>query len=239
MQLATLRSFGAVAAALAVAAFLLTGLGQLAGSSPATQIPAPVTDSAKEAGPLQTAVLAGGCFWGVQGVYQHVRGVRNVLSGYAGGDAASARYDIVSKGDTKHAEAVRIEFDPEVISYGEILRIYFSVAHDPTQLDRQGPDVGPQYRSAIFYADENQKNIAESYIKQLDEAKAFGRPIVTRVDALEKFYEAEDYHQDFMVNNPRHRYILFHDVPKVKNLKKIFPELYIEDPVTVASNARK
>src|SRR5262250_2103972 len=165
-------------------------------SEQAVVIPAPVVDNPKASGPLQTAVLAGGCFWGVQGVYQHVRGVRKVLSGYAGGTKATADYHTVSRGDTGHAESVQIVFDPKEISYGEILQIYFSVVHDPTQLNRQGPDIGTQYRSDIFYSNDSQKNIAEAYIAQLNKEKVFRRPIATRLDPLKEFYAAEDYHQD-------------------------------------------
>src|SRR5437879_7754004 len=161
----------------------------------AVVIPPPTLDNPKLEGPLQTAVVAGGCFWGVQGVYQHVRGVRRVLSGYAGGTKETADYEMVSRGGTGHAESVEIVFDPKELSYGEILQIYFSVVHDATQLNRQGPDTGTQYRSNIFYADEPQKNIAQTYIAQLAKTKAFGREIVTRVDPLKGFYAAEDYHQ--------------------------------------------
>ena len=180
-------------------------------------------------------MIAGGCFWGVQGVYQHVRGVQRALSGYSGGTKATADYQAVSGGGTGHAEAVQIVFDPGQVSYGEILQIYFSVVHDPTQLNRQGPDMGPQYRSNIFYADEAQKKIAQAYIAQLETAKAFGRPIVTRVDPLAAFYPAEDYHQDYLVKNPRQPYIVIHDLPKVDNLKKVFPARYREQPVTVGA----
>jgi peptide-methionine (S)-S-oxide reductase len=198
----------------------------------AVVIPAPVLDNPKVAGPVQTAVIAGGCFWGVQGVYQHVRGVHRVLSGYAGGTKATAEYGAVSRGGTGHAESVEIRFDPKELSYGEILRIYFSVVHDPTQLNRQGPDTGLQYRSNVFYVDDAQRNVAQAYIAQLDGAKAFGRPIVTRIDALNGFYPAEDYHQDFLIKNPRYPYIVIHDLPKIENLKKVFPGLYRDQPVT-------
>jgi peptide-methionine (S)-S-oxide reductase len=194
-------------------------------------VPAPALDNPKGAGPVQTAVLAGGCFWGVQGVYQHVRGVQKALSGYAGGTKASANYDAVTRGDTGHAESVEIRFDPKELSYGEILQIYFSVVHDPTQLDRQGPDVGSQYRSNIFYVDESQKRIAQAYIAQLQQAKAFPRAIVTRVDALSAFYTAEAYHQDFLLLNPSYPYIVIHDLPKIDNLKRVFPTRYREQPV--------
>ena len=210
------------------------------GAERATVIPAPAVDNPKAAGPMQTAVLAGGCFWGVQGVYQHVRGVRKVLSGYAGGDKSTAQYRTVGTGRTGHAESVEIQFDPKQVSYGELLQIYFSVAHDPTQLNRQGPDVGTQYRSAIFYTDDSQKKIAEAYIAQLDKAKVFERPIVTTVTADTGFYAAEDYHQDYLVNNPDSPYIVFNDLPKVRNLEKLFPRVYVQQPITVyAANARR
>ncbi|HEY4365741.1 MAG TPA: peptide-methionine (S)-S-oxide reductase MsrA [Steroidobacteraceae bacterium] len=195
----------------------------------------PSVDNPKAAGSLQTAVLAGGCFWGVQGAFEHVRGVRKVLSGYAGGEKSTAHYEMVGSGRTGHAESVQITFDPAEVSYGELLRIFFSVVHDPTQLNRQGPDSGTQYRSAIFYSDDAQKHVAETYIAKLDKAKAFGRPIVTRVDALKGFYPAEDYHQDFLIQNPRSPYIVFNDLPKIENLKKMFPEYYRGKPVMVDS----
>ena len=204
-------------------------------SEEAVVIPAPTVDNQKAAGPLQTAVVAGGCFWGVHGVYQHVRGTRQVLSGYSGGTKTTADYETVSRGDTGHAESVEIRFDPKELSYGEILQIYFSVAHDPTQLNRQGPDVGTQYRSAIFYADESQKRIAEAYIAQLDRAKVFRRPIVTRLERLTAFYAAEDYHQDFVIKNPSYPYIVINDLPKIASLKTVFPARYREQPVTAQS----
>ncbi|MGC3980961.1 MAG: peptide-methionine (S)-S-oxide reductase MsrA [Steroidobacteraceae bacterium] len=205
----------------------------------AVVIPAPTTDNPKTVGSLQTAVIAGGCFWGVQGVFQHVKGVRNAVSGYSGGEKSTAEYETVSGGNTGHAESVQITFDPKEISYGEILQIYFSVAHDPTQLNRQGPDTGTQYRSSIFYADESQKNIAQAYIAQLNKTKAYGKAIVTRVDPLKAFYPAEDYHQDFLVNNPRYPYIVFNDLPKVAHLKQLFPTVYREQAVTVKSAKAK
>jgi peptide-methionine (S)-S-oxide reductase len=204
------------------------------GAESAVVIPAPATDSAKAAGPAQTAVLAGGCFWGVQGVYQHLRGVRQVLSGYAGGDKGSADYEAVSSGRTTHAESVQITYDPVQVTYGEILQVFFSVVHDPTQLNRQGPDHGPQYRSAIFFANDEQKNIAQAYIAQLDQAKLYRGSIVTRVDPLKGFYAAEDYHQDYLINNPRNPYIVINDLPKVQNFARTFPELYRPQAVTVA-----
>jgi len=205
-------------------------------AEPAVVIPAPALDDARAAGPLQTAVLAGGCFWGVQGVYEHVRGVKQVLSGYSGGSKATAEYEVVSRGRTGHAESVQIRFDPKEISYGEILRIYFSVVHDPTQLDQQVPDSGPQYRSNIFYASSAQRKIAQAYIVQLDQAKVFERPIVTRVDPLKAFYPAEEYHQDFLQHNPNHPYIVINDLPKIDNLRKIFPTYFREPPISAKGN---
>ena len=197
----------------------------------AVVLPAPVLDNPKSGASTQTAVLAGGCFWGVQGVYQHVRGVQKVLSGYAGGTKATADYETVSRGDTGHAESVEVRFDPRELSYGEILQIYFSVAHDPTQLNRQGPDVGTQYRSNIFFVDESQKRIAQAYFAQLDKAKLFPRAIVTRVDPLSAFYTAEAYHQDFLLLNPSDPYIVIHDLPKIDNFKRVFPTRYREQAV--------
>ncbi len=191
----------------------------------------PALDNPKVVGPAQTAVLAGGCFWGMQGVYEHVRGVQKVIAGYAGGEQSTAQYETVSSGTTGHAESVKITFDPAVISYGQILQIAFSVAHDPTQLNHQYPDVGSQYRSAIFYADDAQKRIAQAYIAQLDAAHAFAKPIVTRVDPLKGFYAAEDYHQDYLIHNPDQPYIATYDLPKIANLRKTFPELYSGQPV--------
>lgn len=198
-------------------------------------VPAPAVDQPLAAGELQTAVLAGGCFWGMQGVFEHVKGVRQVLAGYSGGEQATAAYEEVGTGETGHAESIQIQFDPAEISYGEILRIFFSVAHDPTELDRQGPDVGTQYRSDVFYADAAQQRIAQAYIAQLDGAGTFGRPIATRVDPLKGFFPAEAYHQDFLIQNPTYPYIVFNDLPKIADLKRLFPEAYREQPVTVAA----
>ena len=185
--------------------------------APAMDIPAPAV--------LQTAVLAGGCFWGMEGVYEHVKGVKNVVSGYAGGAASDATYDKVSSERTGHAEAVRITYDPKQVSFGTLLQIYFSVAHDPTQLNRQGPDSGPSYRSAIFPQTPDQVRVAHAYLKQLTAARAFGRPIVTKLESG-KFYDAERSHQDFMRRNPMHPYILANDVGKVSALKRMMPNLY-------------
>jgi peptide-methionine (S)-S-oxide reductase len=203
----------------------------------AVSIPAPSVDNPKAAGPLQTAVVAGGCFWGVQGVFEHLTGVRRVLSGYAGGEKNSAEYETVSGGDTGHAESVQITFDPQQVSYGQILQVFFSVAHDPTQLNRQGPDTGTQYRSSIFYADDAQKKIAAAYIAQLQKTGAFRGPIVTRVDPLKGFYEAEGYHQDFLLTHPTDAYIVFNDLPKIRNFQKTLPTLYQPKPVTVNASA--
>jgi len=182
----------------------------------------------------QIAVLAGGCFWGVQGVFEHVHGVKRVLAGYAGGTEATAKYELVSGGGTDHAESVRIEFDPKVISYEQILQIFFSVALDPTQRNRQGPDMGRQYRSEIFYATPEQQAVARRYITQLDQGHFFSRPIATKVDSLHGFYPAEAYHQDYLVRHPDSMYIVVNDIPKVESLKRLFPDLYQEAPVLVA-----
>ena len=202
---------------------------------PAVALPAPAIDNPRAAGPLQTAVIAGGCFWGVQGVFQHTKGVKQALSGYSGGEKSPADYEKVGTGRTGHAESVQIVFDPKEISYGDILRIYFSVAHGPTELDRQGPDVGTQYRSAIFYSDASQQRIARAYISQLEKVRAFARPIVTRVDPLKGFYPAEAYHQDFLAHNPTYPYIVINDLPKIANLKRLFSDRYREKPVLTAA----
>jgi peptide-methionine (S)-S-oxide reductase len=173
-----------------------------------------------------TAIFAGGCFWGVDAVFKHVRGVTNVVSGYSGGSAATAKYMIVGTGATGHAESVKVTYDPSKVDYAELLKVFFSVAHDPTQLNRQGPDVGTQYRSAIFYANGQQKELAERYIAQLDAAKAFGKPIVTQVVPLDKFYPAEDYHQNYLALHPEQPYIVYNDLPKLAELKKEFPAWY-------------
>ncbi len=200
-------------------------------------IPPPAIDEAAGEAATETAILAGGCFWGVQGVYQHVEGVANAVSGYAGGEQGTAQYRIVGRGTTGHAEAVRITFDPRKISYGRVLQIYFSVAHDPTELNRQGPDTGTQYRSAIFPANAEQARIAKAYIAQLNEARVFDAAIVTRIEPDKTFYPAEDYHQDFLVQNLNHPYIVINDLPKIGNLKRLFPENYRKDPVLTAARA--
>jgi peptide-methionine (S)-S-oxide reductase len=200
----------------------------------AVVIPAPALDAAPASG-IQTAVVAGGCFWGVQGVFQHTSGVINAVSGYAGGSKATADYNMVSTGSTGHAESVQIKYDPKKISYGKILQIFFSVAHDPTQLNRQGPDSGTQYRSAIFTSNDEQKKVAEAYIAQLNAAKVYKKPIVTKVGPLDAFFPAEAYHQDYLTLHPNQPYIAFNDIPKVENLKKIFADNYLDKPTLVSS----
>jgi peptide-methionine (S)-S-oxide reductase len=236
MSLSKIATPWRIASFLAVVAMgALLWRSPLFGAEAPVIIPPAAVDNPKAAGPDQTAVLAGGCFWGIQAVYQHVRGVKNVLAGYAGGEKSTAQYEVVSSGRTGHAESVKITFDPAIISYGQLLQIAFSVAHDPTQLNQQYPDVGTQYRSSIFYADDDQKRIAQAYISQLDQAHVFARPIVTRVDPLKGFYAAESYHQDYLIHNPTQPYIAMYDVPKVENLRRTFPELYRGQPV-LASN---
>jgi peptide-methionine (S)-S-oxide reductase len=196
-------------------------------ANPAAAVPAPTQDVPRAASQgQQTAVVSGGCFWGIQAVFQHVRGVISATSGYSGGSAKTAEYEIVSTGETGHAESVRIVYDPSQITYGGLLRVFFSVAHDPTQLNRQGPDEGTQYRSSIFYSSDEQKRIADAYIAQLDNAKVFPRPIVTKVVPLQAFYPAEAYHQNYAALHPNQPYIVFNDAPKVEHLKKEFPDLY-------------
>src|SRR5579862_7221739 len=205
-------------------------------ANPAAPVPAPEVDAPRASAPAkEAAVFSGGCFWGVQAVFQHVKGVISATSGYAGGSAKTAEYETVSTGETGHAESVKVVYDPSQITYGELLRVVFSVAHDPTQLNRQGPDEGSQYRSAIFYADDTQKRIAQGYIAQLDKSGAFGRAIVTQVDALKGFYAAEGYHQDYLLRNPTVPYIAINDLPKIKNLKQLLPDYYRDVPVTISS----
>ncbi len=239
-----IRNAGRLVAAMS----LVIGFAALSGgcpagaAEPANVIPPPAVDAPAENAPaegLQTVVLAGGCFWGIQAVYQHVDGVHQAVSGYAGGAAADPTYEQVSSGRTGHAELVQVTFDPHKVSLGKILQIFFSVAHDPTQLNRQGPDVGTQYRSAIFTTDDATKRVAQAYVSQLGGASVFHRPIVTRIDPLAKFYPAEAYHQDYALTHPHSPYIMFNDLPKVDNLKRLFPEVYREQPVTVAAATGK
>jgi len=206
-------------------------------SEEATPLPAPTVDeAAAPARTSETAVVAGGCFWGVQKVFQHVKGVQRAVSGYAGGSQATAEYEIVSTGRTGHAESVQITFDPSVVSYGTILRIFFSVAHDPTQVDRQGPDFGTQYRSEIFTLNDEQKRIAQSYVSQLDQAGVFPRKIATRVEPLHGFYAAEAHHQDYATLHPDSGYIAHYDLPKVRNLELLYPERFRRDPILVSAS---
>jgi peptide-methionine (S)-S-oxide reductase len=223
--------------ALLVVPLVGVAVNAVSAGEPAAVIPPPTLDQTAKTD-RQTVVLAGGCFWGVQAVYQHTKGVMSAVSGYAGGDKQTAHYEIVGTGRTGHAEAVSVTFDPRQISYGKILQIYFSVAHNPTELNRQGPDAGTQYRSAIFYADDEQKKVASAYIAELDKAHVFPHSIVTQLEPLHGFYPAEDYHQDFAVLHPSHPYIVFNDLPKVDNLRKLFAADYREMPVTVTASSK-
>lgn len=219
----------AMLAAVAVASWQSAGIA----GEEAVVIPAPTVDEKPSSG-LEKAVFAGGCFWGVQGVFQHVKGVTNAVSGYSGGAADTAHYEMTSSGTTGHAESVEVTYDPSKVTYGQLLHVYFSVAHNPTELNYQGPDSGTQYRSTIFYASDEQKKIAVSYIAQLDKAKVYSAPIVTTLEAFKAFYPAEDYHQDFLTLNPTYPYIVYNDLPKIDNLKHLFPQLYSEKPVLVS-----
>ena len=219
---------------LALVARLAARTAEQAVAIPAATIDEPASDAR-----LETAIVAGGCFWGVQGVFQHVKGVTSAVSGYAGGAGATARYEDVGTGMTGHAESVQITFDPKHVTYGQLLRIYFSVAHDPTQLNRQGPDSGSQYRSAIFPTSESQQKVATAYVRQLQESAAFSRPIVTVVEPGKAFFPAEAYHQDFLTLNPTYPYIVFNDLPKIEHLKQLFPDLYRSQPVLVSDHAAR
>jgi len=221
----------------AIALLVLAGLAiksYPAAAEGARALPMPAVDQPPGQATSAVVVLAGGCFWGVQGVFQHVKGVTNAVSGYAGGDRKSADYEAVSSGRTGHAESVQVTYDPRQISYGRVLQIFFSVAHDPTQLNRQGPDTGTQYRSAIFPLNADQAEIAKAYIAQLDQAKAFKKAIVTRIEPDRSFYPAENYHQDFLTRNPTYPYIVYNDLPKIDDLRRLLPELYRASPVLVA-----
>lgn len=233
------RSHSARPAAAAVIALALSGgvwLATHASSAEAAhRIPPPALDEPAGSATREVAVIAGGCFWGVQGVFQHVKGVSDAVSGYDGGAAATAHYEMTSQGDTGHAELVQITFDPRVISYGRLLQIFFSAAHDPTELDRQGPDFGTQYRSAIFPADAEQARVAAAYIAQLNQAHAFDGKIVTSIEPGHAFYRAEGYHQDYLARNPSNPYIVINDLPKIEALKRLYPDRYRADPVLVAA----
>ncbi len=217
---------GKLAIFVAVFALAATLAWNQAHAANATPLPNPSVDATRAASADQTAVFSGGCFWGIQAVFQHVQGVKSATSGYAGGPAAQADYAQVSTGETGHAESVQIVYDPALITFGQLLKVFFSVAHDPTQLNRQGPDSGSQYRSAIFYANDEQKRIAEAYIAQIGQAKAFARPIVTQVAPLKAFYPAEAYHQNYATLHPDNPYIAVNDAPKVEHLREQFPDLY-------------
>jgi peptide-methionine (S)-S-oxide reductase len=224
-----------VSLALAVAlSAACAGPGRSPRAAASATIPGPALDEpAAGQGTSETAVLAGGCFWGVQGVYQHVKGVNEAVSGYAGGDASTAQYETVGTGTTGHAESVRITYDPNQVSFGQLLHIFFAVVQDPTELNRQGPDVGEQYRSAIFPQNDVQKRVADAYIAQLSQAKVFDAPIVTRTESNSGFFPAEDYHQDYLNSHPTAAYIAANDMPKLDGLRQTFPELYREQPVLV------
>jgi peptide-methionine (S)-S-oxide reductase len=230
-QFSRLALCAAALGALAISAVAITP--SLAAED-AVVIPAPAMD-AKAADGIQTVVVAGGCFCGVQGVFQHTAGVVNAVSGYAGGNKSTASYEIVSTGTTGHAESVEIKYDPKKISYGKILQIFFSVAHDPTQLNRQGPDSGTQYRSAIFTTSDEQQKVTDAYIAQLNAAKVYRKPIVTKVGPLQGFFPAEAYHQDYLTLHPSQPYIAYNDIPKVENLKKLFADNYQDKPTLVSS----
>lgn len=219
-------------AALAAACGLL-GAAAAPAAERAFIIPPPAADQPADGAAQEKAVIAGGCFWGVQAVFQHVKGVTGAVSGYAGGQAGTANYDAVSGGRSGHAEAVEITYDPKQVSYGQLLQIYFSVAHDPTQLNRQGPDHGTQYRSAVFPASDSQRKVAEAYIAQLNQAGVYPKALATRIEPLQAFYPAEGYHQDYLVRHPDSMYIVINDIPKVENLAKTFPERYRDKPVLV------
>jgi peptide-methionine (S)-S-oxide reductase len=228
---------GAVAALVVAAAAAALWQTPAISAEDAVTIPPPAVDEKPVAG-SEKAVFAGGCFWGVQGVFQHVRGVERAVSGYTGGAKDDAVYETVGTGRTGHAESVEVTYDPSKVTYGQLLQVYFSVAHNPTELNYQGPDEGTQYRSTIFAENPEQKKLAESYIAQLDKAKVFSKPIVTTLETGKTFYPAEDYHQDFLTLNPTYPYIVYNDLPKIENLKTMFPKLYSEKPVLVLASSK-
>lgn len=228
-----------IVASVFVALLAIVGGGCLAGRASsfdrARVVPAPLLDEKPGTKTTAVAVMAGGCFWGVQGVYQHVKGVTGAVSGYAGGTEATAEYETVGSGGTGHAESVRVMYDPRVVTYGRLLQVFFSVAHDPTQMNRQGPDVGTQYRSAIFPVNDEQAAIAKAYIAQLTQARTFEAPIATTIEPGRMFYRAEAYHQDFLTRNPSYPYIVINDLPKIADLERLFPDLYRAKPALVGS----
>jgi peptide-methionine (S)-S-oxide reductase len=227
---ARLLPFAAVIGVLAIGVAALRSASQ---AEAARVIPAPAIDGPATQAASEVAVLAGGCFWGVQGVFQHLKGITGAVSGYAGGAKHTAHYEVIGQGTTGHAEAVQVTFDPRQITYGRLLQVFFSVAHDPTQFNRQGPDFGTQYRSAIFPINADQSRVAKAYIEQLNAARAFDKAIVTRIEMNHPFYEAEDYHQDFLTRHPTHPYIVANDLPKIEELKRVFPDLFRATPVLV------
>lgn len=219
-----------------VAVLVCAGAASLApASARSVRLPAPVADLPATAA-TRSVVLAGGCFWGTQGMFEHVKGVRRVVAGYAGGEAGTAHYEMVGSGQTGHAESIKIDYDPQQISYGQILQLFFSAAHDPTQVDAQGPDEGTQYRSAIFVANDEERRVAEGYIAQLGASGAFHHPIATRIEALHGFFPAEGYHQDYLIHHPDSMYIVMNDLPKISALHSLYPELYRDKPVTTAAS---
>jgi peptide-methionine (S)-S-oxide reductase len=233
------RLFSNASPKLAVFALLvcmaLSVRSYLAAVEGARVIPLPAVDAPPGQATSAVVVLAGGCFWGVQGVFQHVTGVTNAVSGYAGGERKTAQYEVVSSGRTGHAESVQVTYDPRQISYGRLLQIFFSVVHDPTEVNRQGPDTGTQYRSAIFPLNADQASVARAYIAQLDQAHVFSKPIATKIEPDRTFYPAETYHQDFLEHNPTYPYIVFNDLPKIRDLKRLLPEVYRAAPVLVSA----
>ncbi|MGN6147377.1 MAG: peptide-methionine (S)-S-oxide reductase MsrA [Rhizomicrobium sp.] len=221
--------------ATAAVAVIAAACGAAADETPHA-VPAATTVDAPANG-VQTAVLSGGCFWGLQGVFEHVKGVKQVVAGYAGGAAGTAHYEMVGTGVTGHAESVQIKYDPKQVSFADLLRVYFSVATDPTELNRQGPDTGTQYRGEIWTTTPDQARVAKAYVAQLQASRTFSQPIVTRVDAYKGFYPAEGYHQDFLLKNPDYPYIVYNDLPKIENLKRMLPQLYVATPVRLAQNS--
>lgn len=231
------RIFLGIAVVVAGIAFWQSAAHAFGGSGATVALPAPTVDEPADAATAETAIFAGGCFWGVQGVFQHTKGVIEAVSGYTGGAARTAHYEMVSRGDTGHAESVKVVFDPSKISYGTLLRIFFSVVHNPTELNRQGPDTGTQYRSAVFPTSSAQRDVVKAYIAQLTAAHSFSRPIATRIEKDTGFYAAEGYHQNFLARHPHNPYIVINDLPKVANLKRLFPSLYRSTPVLVTMSS--
>lgn len=230
----SLRNYSLIVGLVAASAFAFqSSAWSMGGAEPAVVIPAPARDEAPGSSHSETALFSGGCFWGIQGVFQHVKGVTNAVSGYAGGNAQTANYDQVSNGDTGHAETVQVTYDPTQVTYGELLHIFFSVGHNPTELNRQGPDTGTQYRSAVFPMNAQQSEVVKAYIAQLNGSHSYSKPIVTKVESNGHFYPAEAYHQNFLNDNPNHPYIVVNDLPKIKELQQYFPHNYREQAVLV------